>query len=269
MNPFDKIRYIEIETHSSCTRNCSWCLFGAYPNFRPKNQSFLEDKYIDKVFIDLRENGFRGIIGLFSINEPLMDSRIVNGSLFERCKRILGNHALTTITTNGDLLSSELIMRLFKCGLDFIKISCYETDRYERLSLKYMNDSRITVLDQTRYNFGKYESNRGGSLVAPHPAIKMESCFFPQYRLAIGWDGEVRVCYHDVLQRIKIGNIKTSLLSSILSSSQYIQLIQEIQYSRQSVFPCSICNVCGNEKKFLASNEMIIKQLQETNIFNE
>lgn len=263
MNPFEKLRYIEIETHSACTRKCNWCLFGAHPNFRPKKQQFLEDEYILSILYDLKENGFHGVIGFFSINEPLLDLRIADGSLFRKSKQILGNNVLASITTNGDLLNKEQVPRLFESGLDFMKISCYETERYEELSHFYKDNSRIIVLNQTRYNWGEYESNRGGSLSTSLLVTNHNSCYFPQYRIAIGWDGEVRICYHDILQRIKLGNVKYSLLSSILNSKQYVQLVYDIQHSRQSVFPCSICNVHGDEKKFLNSNEAILKQLEE------
>lgn len=262
MNPFDKIRYIEIETHSACTRKCNWCLFGAHPNFRSEKQQFLEDEYILSVLYDLKENGFRGAIGFFSINEPLLDQRITNGSIFCKCKQILGDNVLISITTNGDLLNEELLANLFVSGLDFIKISCYETERYESLSQLYKDNKRIIVLNQTRYNWGEFESNRGGGLDCSHLNTNHTSCYFPQYRIAVGWDGEVRICYHDILQRVKIGNVKYSRLSSILSSERYTQLTHDIQHSRQSVFPCSICNVYGNEKKFLKSNEAILKQLK-------
>lgn len=261
MKPFDKIRYIEIETHSACTRKCNWCLFGAHPNFRPEKQQLLDDEYILNILYDLRENDFCGAIGFFSINEPLLDQRIVNGSLFRKSKQILGNNVLISIITNGDLLNEELLDSLFTSGLDFIKISCYESERYEELNSLYKDNAQIIVLDQTRYNRGEYESNRGGSLGVTHLNTSYTSCFFPQYRIAIGWDGEVRICYHDVLQRVKIGNIKRSRLSSILNSEQYAQLIYDIQYSRQSFFPCYLCNVCGDEKNFLESNKKILKQL--------
>lgn len=263
MNPLKKMQYIEIETHSACTRKCNWCLFGAYPNFRPKKQQFLEDEYILSILYNLRENNFRGVIGFFSINEPLMDLRIAEGTLFRKSKQILGNNVLFSITTNGDLLNDEMVTRLFESGLDFMKISCYETERYEKLNHLYKDNSRIIVLNQTRYNLGEYESNRGGSLATSHLITNHNSCYFPQYRIVIGWDGEVRICYHDILQRIKLGNIKNSSLQSILNSSQYTQLVHDIQYSRQSVFPCSVCNVCGNEKKFLDSNKTILKQLEK------
>lgn len=264
MNPFDKIRYIEIETHSACTRKCNWCLFGAHPYFRPEKQQFLDDDHILSILLDLKKNSFCGVIGFFSINEPLLDQRIVNGSLFRRAKQLLGNNILISITTNGDLLSNELLRSLFEAGLDFIKISCYEVERYQKMYALYKDNPKVIVINQTRYNSGEYESNRGGSLGVSHLPTNFTSCYFPQYRIAIGWDGEIRVCYHDVLQRIKIGNIKSESLSGILNSPRYIQLIDAIQNSRQTCFPCSICNVCGEEKKFIDSNNVILKRLEKT-----
>lgn len=264
MGVFDKLKYIEIETHSACTRKCTWCLFGAYPDFRPKTQAFLDEKLITDIFLDLKLNGFCGVIGLFSIDEPLMDERIVNGKLIRTCREILGNNVCITITTNGDLLTKELADFLFSYGLDFMKISCYEKSRYLKMKKIFSNCNNVFVLDQTRYIDGKYESNRGGALMLKSE-VSFNSCFFPQYRITIGWDGELRICYHDILQKMKIGNIKSRNLFDILTDTEFLRTVKTIECDRQSIVPCNNCNVRGNEQKMLKFNHEIEKYMIKNN----
>ena len=270
MNAFDKIKYIEIETHSGCTRKCQWCLFGAYPDFRPYKTMCLDTRYIESVLRDLKRNGFRGMIGLFSINEPLLDKRIVGGELIGLCRAILGNDVLLTITTNGDLLSKDLADYLFAGGLDQIKVSCYEKARYEKMLDIFSQYNNVIILDQTRYNDGLYESNRAGSLKALKTKPNYSSCYFPEYRTVIGWDGGVRICYHDILQKIKIGCIKEEKLSEILNGDLYIRLSHVIRMHRQAVTPCCSCNVRGHLEKMLCLNnevetKLILKTLNSDN----
>lgn len=260
MSIFDTLKYIEIETHSACTRNCPWCLFGAYPNFRPVEPKFLGTEYIYDIFKDLYEHGFSGVIGLFSINEPLMDSRISNGQLISTCKEIFGGKVMVTITTNGDLLTQPLADYLFSCGLDTIKISCYSTEQFSKFQRTFNSYSNVSILDQTRYLYGKYESNRGGSLF--RTPISFSSCYYPQYRAAVGWDGEVRICYNDVLQKRKIGNIKQTHLCDILESDKMNALRERIRTQRQTEVPCCNCNVRGHEEKLIQSNQIIFKNLE-------
>ena len=122
MNIFQTLCYIEIETVSSCTRKCSWCLFGAYPDHRPSQTQYLDIEVIHNVFRTLKRNNFKGMIALFSINEPLLDERISSGRLIRDCKRIFDDQVLVSLTTNGDLLSPAAVEILFRNGLDQLKM---------------------------------------------------------------------------------------------------------------------------------------------------
>lgn len=264
MSIFETLKYIEIETHSACTRKCPWCLFGAYPNFRPVKPKFLSTEYICEIFRDLYAHNFSGIIGLFSINEPLMDIRISNGQLISTCKEIFGSKVMITITTNGDLLTQPLADHLFSCGLDTIKISCYSAEQYSKFHKTFDSYSNVSILDQTRYLDGKFESNRGGSLF--DTPVLFDSCYYPQYRAAVGWDGEIRVCYNDILQKRKIGNIKDAQLCEILESDIMDALRKRIQTQRSSEVPCNNCNVRGHEEKLIHFNQKILDNLDTKKI---
>lgn len=246
-NIFNTLDYIEIETISSCTRACPWCLFGQHKGFRPKTPQILETSIIKDILEDLRKNGFKGSIGLFSINEPLMDNRIISGQLVSLCKKVLGDEVSVGLTTNGDLIDSSIVDTLFSCGLDYLKISCYNSEQYNNmLKLTTVCSQHIEVLDQTRYLTGKYESNRGGAISGSYRKNKMyTSCLYPYYRSSIGWNGNVRVCYNNILEDIVLGNVKERSYSEIMNDDYSETIRQSIMNQRQSVFPCSVCNVKG------------------------
>lgn len=253
---FDTLKYIEIETHSACTRCCPWCLFGAYPNLRPSGIEYLDTIYITNILYDLRRNNYSGAIGLYSINEPLMDERIISGELIRLCKEILGQHVVVTITTNGDLLTYKIANHLFAHGLDHMKISCYEKDRYKEMKRLFEKHFNISVTDQTRYWNGGFESNRAGALRKSRLFIP-NSCYYPFYRSAIGWDGEIRICYNDFLNNIKIGNIKCYNFSDIMHTKENIEIRKNIRTNRHNFFPCCNCNINVPQKKMDDFNNKI------------
>ena len=249
-NVFTTLQYIEIETISSCTRKCHWCLFGQYPDYRPKETQILETECIEELFYDLKNNGFSGVIGLFSINEPLLDSRITSGYLIEKCRNILGNSVRINLTTNGDLLSDTILESLFVYGLDQLKISCYSQESYYRMLQLTNGYTQVRVLDQIRYNRGEFESNRGGAVLGSNRKPReFFSCAYPYYRTAIGWNGNVRICYNNILEDIVLGNIHDKLFSEIVNSSDSERLRQAIYNQRQTIFPCNRCNVQGSGLK--------------------
>lgn len=262
MNIFQTLCYIEIETVSSCTRRCPWCLFGAYPDHRPSKTQYLDIEVIHNVFRTLKRNNFKGMIALFSINEPLLDERISSGRLIRDCKRIFDDQVLVSLTTNGDLLSPAAVEILFRNGLDQLKISCYTDAEYQTKRKLYGNDDRIIVYNQTHFQRNEYESNRAGTIEGSSVRFcGYDSCSSPFYRTAIGWDGEVRICLNDILQKVKIGNVYEQDLAGILNGEKMTEMRDRIYSERQSFRPCCDCNVSGDEQKMIRTKERYLKML--------
>lgn len=247
---FQSLCYVEIETVSSCTRQCPWCLFGAYPDFRPSGAHYLDTEIIHRVFRSLKQNGFRGMAALFSINEPLMDERIKSGRLIRDCKKIFQERVLVCLTTNGDLLTPSGAEVLFENRLDLLKISCYSETEYRDMMQLYGYDHRITVCDLSRYRNNEFESNRAGTIEgAATQCSDYTGCSYPYYKAVIGWDGEVRICYNDILQQVTIGNVYYEDFAELLSGERMSELRESILTERQKVKPCCLCNISGDEQK--------------------
>jgi len=246
------LQYIEVETCSACTRNCNWCLYGHYKDFKERGNQILENHYIEQVFNDLAGNGYKGTIGLFSMNEPLLDERITNGSLLELGRSIFENQVSFHLTTNGDLLTDDILKTLFSSGLSRLIISCYDDQMLERGSYFTKNNFDVVILDKRYFQTGSWEYNRAGSVDCNNDNhLNYQSCYLPMFQSVIGWDGEVRLCCHDALGTMKIGNIKENSLFEILTNNSFDELRKSIRNNRTSIEPCKSCNYGGRIEDIL------------------
>lgn len=267
---FRSLQYVEIETCSHCTRKCSWCLFGADREER-RTFKLLEDNYIFNVLYDLKEIGFSGTIAFYSINEPLLDERIRTGELILEARKIVGDSIAINIITNGDLLDLKVAEALFTNGLSSLSVSCYDNKTFERASSLKQKNNRIGLLDQRRYLKGNWESNRSGYLFKNvENSYKDAPCFMPYFRTVIGWDGRIRICPHDMIGSVSLGNIKESRLLDLLRSEEYIRFRKSLSSCRKDSIPCKECNVDGSLKYALthmnraSETKSIVKQLKKT-----
>ena len=238
------LKYIEIETCNTCTRSCEWCPFGSFEGYRPKKPSFLDTKYIHSILNELAEIHFNGQLSLFSINEPLMDKRIISGELISLSKAELKD-AILLLITNGDLLTDLIICNMFEAGLDKLLVSCYDDETYNKTEFyKQKYSYAIDHLDKRYFNNGDWEYNRAGSVNCKDDS-KYKQCHIPVFQSIIGYDGEVRLCCYDALGVSKLGNIKSNKLSEILDNDKINSLRKQIQENRTTISPCDVCNVEG------------------------
>ena len=109
-------KYIQIETVRSCNAACIMCPISTSPTI---NQN-MPDKIFDKILSEIKHNdNYYPAIGLFGLNEPLMDKK-----LFKRIKT-LKDAGITyiQIQTNGSLLTEEKCYKLIESGISEIGFS--------------------------------------------------------------------------------------------------------------------------------------------------
>jgi len=241
------LKYIEIETCSSCTRTCKWCSFGNFNDFRNFENKLLETKYIIKIFEELKERKFNGKVAFYSINEPLLDERITSGKLISMCKDFLKEEVYISIITNGDLLELQVINNLYDAGLDQLIVSIYDDYTYNKIFNYKKSYNDIKILDQRRYNIGQWEYNRAGAIDCINkPKSTYNSCYMPFFRTVVGWDGEVRICPHETLNKLRFGNIKHEKLFDILTKKEFMNFRETLVNRRETLSPCKDCNVDGS-----------------------
>lgn len=238
------LEYIEIETCSSCTRRCPWCLYGQVEGFADRPFKLLETSYIESILYELRDNSFKGTVSFYSMNEPLLDKRIVDGSLFRLCKEILGTEVKIKLNTNADLLTEDILKGIKEAGVDFVTISCYDIETLDRVQ-KYNNKYKgVNCRNYTEGNRENLKYNRAGSIesITDLQNSSFESCHMPYYTTIVGYDGKVRLCAFDALGQVDIGNIKEQKLFDILNGEKMKKLRKEILNNRMNVEPCNKCN---------------------------
>ena len=81
---------------------------------------------IDKVFNDLEEIKFSGLVSLFNNNDALIDKRLEEIVALSKKRFLL---AKTHVLTNGKLLTFKRFESLHKSGLDRLAIDNYYSDK--------------------------------------------------------------------------------------------------------------------------------------------
>ena len=86
----------------------------------------MEWKCYTTIIDQLYEINYNGRVALMLSNEPLLDDRLEDMIVYAKAK---SQRLFLDITTNGRLLTVELVDRLFRLGLDNININDYRGDR--------------------------------------------------------------------------------------------------------------------------------------------
>ena len=114
---------------------------------------------IERIVGNLRDLDYRGRISWFWINEPLMDSRILD--IISYTRRECPN-AFISLVTNGDLLTDDLYKDLRRGGLDALGVSIYDTPAAKHAEA-IDGDDRLVLMDMRHVRVPNLE-NRGGNI---------------------------------------------------------------------------------------------------------
>ena len=112
---------IEISNSGMCNRKCSFCP-RSDPNY-PDINEFISDKLHKKIFSELSELKYKGMIIYSGYVEPLLHKRIYQN--IAEARKFLPE-AQIEIITNGDVLNKDRLKKLFEAGLSTLLISVYD-----------------------------------------------------------------------------------------------------------------------------------------------
>jgi len=107
--PFPLFDAIEIETINQCNNTCPFCPVNR--KIDPRPLKIMEYDLFTSIIKQLRDLDYSGTIRLFSNNEPLLDSRIID---FCRLTKENLPNAFLSLFTNGILLTIEKFVELTK-----------------------------------------------------------------------------------------------------------------------------------------------------------
>lgn len=199
----DEPLVVLVETIESCNRRCAFCKWGSLRE--PVASRLMSQSTLDSIADQLSAINYQGRISPFGINEPLLDSRIVEivELFYGACPG-----AFLSLNTNGDYLSQAKAQSLFDAGLNAIGISVYD-DAAQAKALTYQ-DPRITRIDMREPS---NLENRGGSIAVAgaRPEIG-KGCSRPSHMLTIKATGEIVLCCSDMYGNVVMGNVADGIM---------------------------------------------------------
>ncbi len=245
---------IEISESGTCNRTCSFCP-RSDPNFIDKKE-FISNELHEKLCLELKELNYSGTIRYSGFVEPLLDKNIFD--LIKMARKNLHNSNIEMVT-NGDVLNSIRLKKLFTSGLNKILISVYDGEddakKFELLC-KEANLNEKEYIVRHRYlsednDFGITLSNRSGLM--ENAEFKIESlkdplkkpCYIPSYTFFLDYQGDVLMCPHDWGKKIILGNLNNEKFLNIWFSKKFMKIRENLNNSKRNFKPCDVCDVEG------------------------
>ncbi len=266
---------VEISNSGLCNRKCSFCP-RSDPNY-PDINEFISQKLHSKIFKELSDLNYEGMVIYSGYVEPLLDKKIY--SSIKEAREYLPN-AQIEIITNGDVLNLERLKKLFESGLSTLLISVYDGPEEEKNFYKLCKDANLKdhqFVIRNRYknekeNFGLNISNRSGGLKnAEHVIDPLQEplnlrCNYPAYTFFIDYNGDIQMCSHDWGKKYVIGNLKESKILDIWLNKKYQFARKKLLLADRNFSPCNKCDVSGeligskHANEWRKINEKLVKK---------
>jgi MoaA/NifB/PqqE/SkfB family radical SAM enzyme len=217
---FDRV---EIELVNRCNNDCSFCPVNK--NDDPRIFKRMDDATYYSIIEQLHALNFKGSLGLYSNNEPLMDNRIYE---FARIAKETLPSACIYIFTNGLLLNLKRFQRLV-AYLDLIIIDIYSDDQLLPPNIKQIFNYCLknTELDRKVKFFIKRKTmprqTRGGTSPNRKPLQQVfrSPCLRPFTEVVIRPDGRLSLCCNDALGQKTMGDLTQVPLKEIWQNNHY------------------------------------------------
>ncbi len=247
---------IEIETINRCNNNCSFCPVNVKDD--PRVHKLMDLSLVEKIAQELGEAKYRGLLALFSNNEPLLDERIVDICALFR-EQVKDAHIY--MYTNGIMLTTGLYLSLFKAGLDELIIDNYSEKGELILPIKtlvreinllgnaidpYRARTRVFIRRKKEVltNRGGFAPNKKGGRDNEFLGLRNASCVLPFIQMVVRPTGEVSLCCQDALGKVTIGDVSKEGIHAVWKSEGLADIRARLRmFGRGSVGLCKDCDV--------------------------
>lgn len=230
-----------IETRTDCNNNCPFCPH----HFNDKKLGVMSWICYTHIIDDLVSMDYNGRVALMVSNEPLLEPRLFK--MIEYAKR-KSPRLFLDITTNGRLLTLEMVDHLFAIGLDNINVNDYRGDRDvypDRLSdnlmdiaESYSNNPKLTI---QKRRFDESLPNYGGNIPQAMNEMPYGFCNFPFRKLVVSYDGNVVVCCNDFLNKTSFGNVMSKTLLECWNDDE-LNSYRHALLNNNRIGLCAKCN---------------------------
>lgn len=204
---FPLFQQVLIETRTDCNNNCPFCPHA----FNNKPLGIMDWDCYTTTINQLCEIDYNGRVALMLSNEPLLDDRLEEMIKYAKAK---SQRLFLDITTNGRLLTVEIVDHLFRLGLDNININDYRGDRdlypekwspyIEPIFKTYGNNPKINFV---RRRMDEVLPNYAGNIPQDFNKEDYGFCNYPFRKLTIAYNGDILLCCDDFMYDTCFGNV--------------------------------------------------------------
>lgn len=241
---FPLFNKIEIETYNKCNNTCSFCPVSLGHDKRIPH--LMKRELFDSIINQLAQLDYRGVICLYSNNEPLLDKRMPE---FLRVTREKLPNAFILFYTNGLLLTLKLLQILLD-NTNFLYINCYMAEKNLPERIKRVQEYLIREhipshkVEIHLRNQTEYLSTRAGN--APnriHPACLRSKCILPFSQIVIRPSGKVSLCCNDAYGEHTLGDLNNESLLQVWHSNPFQILREQMIRGRAGHPTCKKCDM--------------------------
>jgi radical SAM protein with 4Fe4S-binding SPASM domain len=241
-------KWIELSLIDVCNRTCSFCP-KSDPSIAPDTYQKMSRVLIDKLVSELKLIGYDGSIVLCGYGEPLLHKDIFY------ITNQLAQVSSVEIVTNGDVLTSDLLNKLYKSNVSKVLISMYDGPEQITSFNEIIRSSGVpksfAVLRDRWYDdekdFGVKLTNRTGTISIGNQVSNdtYTTCYYPSYQLLIDWNGDVFICPQDWQRRNTMGNMMQENIFNIWVGKIFTKYRKNLLNGKRKLNPCNSCNANG------------------------
>jgi len=245
---------VELNITELCNRKCVFCPrhdSNVYPN-RALNMGI---DVIQRIAEQLSINNYKGPIYFSGFGEPFLNKEIIH--YINHIRKTLP-HCYLEISTNGDFLTKEIILKI-KDKVNNIIVDCYDSEQqrnyrvemYKELEFTNFRVRDLWIPPNTKIDQEFFEdqnfSNRSGAVQNVSFTIpKTHQCFMPFYRITIDWNGRIILCCNDWFrQQDDLGSIMETPLFDIWFSDTYKNIRKNLYNGKRIDSACKNCSANG------------------------
>lgn len=205
----------------------------------------MEETLFLSIISQLKEINYGGYIGLYSNNEPLLDSRLLS---FVKITKEKIPKAKLYLFTNGSILTIEMLDELMKF-LDWITIDNYNDNLVLNKSMKsiYINLQNRSYKTRVYIYLRKKNevlSNRSGEANnRTNNGFKYKSpCLYPFEQVIVRPDGKLSLCCNDAVGNVTMGDLNNEKLIEIWRGKKYRVIRENMLKDRELNKLCKNCD---------------------------
>lgn len=264
-----RIEHVQVQTINWCNRSCAFC---PSQKFELEHALMSVETY-QRVLEELAAIDFKGRFSPYLMNEPLLDKRLARFIAMTR-EALPGAQIL--IQSNGDALTVERGVELYRAGLHKMIVNCYDNknDRLSRLRaimqqivrevpgleavnrdlfrmISFGNSGRhslhMSVQDVTHWTVDNLTNRAGNTPGAKVPSRSLKkSCFRPFHQLYVRFNGDAVLCCCDWKGEVVFGNLGETSLPEVYNSDMARAYRENLKKKNRNMKLCSVCDFRGN-----------------------